>query len=75
MIQKIIKVGTSVAVVIPAFLMKEQALSAGQEVRVTPDGAHGLRVEFLKKKNVPVDTWVDDFLARYKGALKELADK
>lgn len=78
MIQKVIKVGNSIAVTMPKDFIKGARIKAGDEVvvessldtltvRPKSKGAFGLTPEFVKS--------VDDFIAEYRPALEELASK
>ncbi len=65
-IQKVIKVGSSAAVTIPAKIMKQEHVSVGDEVRVT--------IERVK----PADDIMQDyakFKKQYSQALKNLASR
>ena len=72
MIQKIIRVGNSVAVTIPPSFIKEKKLKVGDEVQVdvepiTKVKRTTLTPEFIK--------WVDKYIENNRPALKELASK
>ena len=68
-IQKIIKVGTSAAVTIPAKEMKRQKLSYGDEVKVT--------IEANKNQNTHKKVMEDysNFVKQYGKTLENLAKK
>ena len=81
--QKVIKVGNSLAVTLPAGFVKEKKLKAGQKVIVRQDlevdalvvaslgspikKSSGITPEFLD--------WLEKFNNKYKSALAELAKK
>ena len=76
MIQKVLKVGSSVAVTIPKKSLKSLGIKAGDEVEVsvntakrvvTIEAARGTRGELL--------AWTDAFIKQYRPALKALAKK
>ena len=69
--RKLIKVGTSAAVLIPKAVMDEQGMKIGDLVHVD-----------VSKKGTPARTvvdpkivqWTDEFIAEYRPLLKKLAD-
>lgn len=78
MIQKVIKVGNSIAVTMPKDFIKGAKIKAGDEVvvessldtlsiRPKSKGVFGLTPEFVRS--------VDDFIEEYRPALEELANK
>lgn len=76
MTQKVLKVGSSVAVTIPKKSLKELGLKAGDEVRVTVDARENeVRIKPLKKGDKEILEWTDNFIKRYHSALVALAKK
>lgn len=71
MIQKIIKVGNSLAVTIPKTIVKEQKLKQGESVE--------LDIQKTKKARVKITpefiNWVDKYIESNRPALEELAKK
>ena len=76
MIQKLLKVGSSTAVVIPKRSLEELGLQAGDEVRVEVDEKERLvMIRALTKKREEIIAWTDAFIHRYRAALEALAKK
>lgn len=77
MLQKIIKVGTSGAVTIPASVMKKFRLSYGGTVETTvDDGAFIIRPNKEKASRMnKVARMTTDFVERYRKDLETLAKK
>jgi putative addiction module antidote len=78
MIQKIIKVGTSMAVVLPKPFRVSLGWGEKDSVRITErDG--GIFIEPVKKTEPVHDAkllaWTDSFIEEYKDALVELKDR
>ena len=80
--RKVFSVGNSRGVSIPADYLSKLNLAAGAEVDVTLDEDHDrIVIEPVRKKKYPksVDrefvAQVNDFIERYRPALKELAKK
>lgn len=77
MIQKVIKVGDSAAVIIPKKSLKELGLRLGDEVSVEVDKKQ--RKVSIQPSVKEVDrellNWTRKFIERYRPALKALADK
>jgi antitoxin component of MazEF toxin-antitoxin module len=77
--QKIIKVGNSAAITLPASFVREARLSIGSEVIVEPNMAYN--VLFVKPKNSLYKTnitpefkeWLDSFIKKNTSLLKKLA--
>lgn len=72
MIQKIIRVGNSMAVTIPQAVVKEKKLKIGDDVNINIEPLNKRRVakitpEFIK--------WVDKYIENNRPALEELAHK
>ena len=72
MVQKIIRVGNSVAVTIPKKTMEEKNLNVGDSVNIEIDSAKNpkkttITPEFKK--------WVDKYIEDNRPALEELANK
>ena len=72
MLRKLIKVGTSAAVLIPKAVMDEQKMKIGQTINIEVS---------LKGRGAPeraidpkVIQWTDEFIAEYKPLLKRLAN-
>ena len=78
MIQKAIKVGSSVAVVIPKESLKDLDIKAGDKLQVEVDPKLG---KFTVQRAEPVLTdkeliaWTRKFIGKYRSALEALADK
>lgn len=76
MIQKLIKIGSSAAVVIPKKSLKELGFRIGDEIRVDIDLVEQtVLVESAKKPSRQLTKWVDDFTERYKKDFKLLAKR
>jgi len=76
--QKIIKVGTSAAVVLPKDIMKDLHFKAGEAVSVVAHPEKGEVVISRPVKNEKikeVSDWSDKFIKKYKKALDALSDK
>ncbi len=70
--RKLIRVGTSVAVLIPKAVLEEQGVHVGDMVHVEVS-----KRDMTKKSsaiNPELIQWTDEFIAEYKGLLKKLAD-
>ncbi len=78
MIQKVIKVGTSLAVVIPKSISGDFAVKAGDKVNLTVDKKARKFIVGIEKpvkvKKELVD-WTDKFIAEYRPALEALSKK
>lgn len=76
MTQKILRVGSSLAVTIPKKTVKELGFRAGGTVNVHVDTVKKrVTIEAVQKQYGEVISWTDQFMEKYKTALKELADK
>lgn len=76
MIQKIIKVGTSLAVTIPKRALGELGFHAGDKVSVDVDEMKQSVTIAHPRKNIEESSkWADGFIKRYQKALNALADK
>ena len=80
MIQKVLKVGTSAAVTIPKDSLEELGLSIGDDVRVLVDGTKKTMTITAKnsqeaREDAMVAQSARDFVARYREALTNLADR
>ena len=79
--QKIIKVGSSIAVVIPKPLAEENGFSAGNMVTIiTREGSNQIIIEpsqIQRKPDVDPDilSWTNNFIDKNRELLKRLADK
>ena len=74
MTQKLLKVGSSVAVTIPKKSFKELGLKIGDEVRVFVDPEKKtVRIESAKRISRELLDWTDHFIAKYRPALRALA--
>ena len=76
--QKVIKIGSSIGVVLPKPIAMELGFKAGQEVSLTSD-ANGV---FIKRDTVKqtetnrkLVAWAEDAVERYRPALEALKDK
>ena len=77
MTQKVIKVGDSVAVVIPKKSLKDLGISPGDRVNVEIDKKQR-RVSFspaIAKIDKELLSWTKKFIERYRPALEALANK
>lgn len=78
--QKIIQVGNSLAITLPAKFVREQKLKAGQEVFVEADSDLDV-VQVKTTSNAKASltpefkTWLDGFVDRYENSLEELAKR
>jgi putative addiction module antidote len=78
--QKIIKVGNSLAVTLPAEFVKEANIQAGEEFVVECNPSHKtVYMTQPKAKHNPKLTpefydWLDEISTKYKDAIKELAN-
>ncbi len=76
MTQKVIKVGTSAAVIIPKRSLQELGLKPGDEVVVEIDRKKGrVLVEPKTKIDQAFLSWTQKFIERYRPALESLAKK
>lgn len=76
MTQKVLRVGSSVAVTIPKKSLKELGLKAGDEVTVMVDAKENeVRIRPLEKADKEILEWTDKFVKRYRSALLALAKK
>ena len=76
MTQKLLKVGSSVAATIPKKSLKELGLKAGDEIRVMVDVKEKIvTIEPVHKPSKEILSWTDQFIRRYRPALKALANK
>lgn len=76
MTQKVLKVGSSAAVTIPARSLRELGLKIGDEVHVEVDRHAGsVRIAPAFKVSGELLDWTNAFIEKYRSALKELADK
>lgn len=76
MTQKVIKVGTSLAVTIPKKSIKDLGFKAGDSVNVEINSKQ--KTMLIKAENAvknEIVEWTDSFIKRYNKALKALADK
>ena len=81
MVQKIIKVGNSLGITLPKEFVNQVKLSAGQTVVTSIDADSGILQVKTKTENNALKTSlspdfvkrVDNFIDRYKPALKKLA--
>lgn len=77
MIQKIIKVGTSHAVVLPKRDMETMGVAAGDPVSVflnTKKGVFEIAPK-IKKVDLKALAWTQKFIEKYRSALEALAKK
>lgn len=76
MTQKLLKVGSSAAVTISKKSLKELGLKIGDEVRVDIDRKrNSVVIEPVSKIDRELFRWTEQFIKRYRPALKSLADK
>ncbi|OGD63579.1 hypothetical protein A2160_01755 [Candidatus Beckwithbacteria bacterium RBG_13_42_9] len=80
MLQKIIKVGNSLAVTLPKYFVTERRLKAGDNVFVEADAKIDLLQVRTKANIFPSLTtefkgWLDQVTNRYSSTIKELAKK
>lgn len=78
--QKIIKVGNSLAITIPASLVKEGNLSVGDELVVESTPQYGMMLikkpEHADKAHLSPEffKWLDEVSIKYEDVIKELAN-
>lgn len=76
MVQKVLKVGSSAAVIIPKKSLQELGLKIGDQVRVEIDKKKKI---FVMRPMVTIDKelmdWTKKFIERYRPALEALAKK
>ncbi len=76
MTQKVIKVGTSAAVIIPKKSLQELGLKPGDEVVVEIDRKQGrVLIKPKTKINQEFLSWTQKFIEQYRPALDSLARK
>ncbi len=80
MTQKVLKVGTSAAVIIPKKSLKELGLNIGDEVSVFIDRSHRIvSIEPIQKemnlRDKEILNWTKKFIDRYRPVLEALAKK
>ncbi len=77
MTQKVIKVGDSVAVIIPKKSLKELGIRAGDTVSVEIDKKQRkVSIEpIMKEVDKDLLLWTNKFIERYRPALEALANK
>jgi len=78
MIQKVIKVGTSLAVVIPKSINEDFAVKAGDKVNISVDKKARrfiVGIERPVKIKKELIDWTDKFIAEYRPALEALSKK
>ena len=76
MTQKVLKVGSSVAITIPKKSLEELGLKIGDRVRVEIDKKQKMViVKPLLKIDKEIVEWTEKFINRYRSALKALAKK
>lgn len=76
MIQKVLKVGSSVAVTIPKKSLKELGLKAGDTVSLTIDASRRrVIVEPSNDVDKELIEWTKSFIERYRPTLEALAKK
>lgn len=77
--QKIIKVGNSLAVTIPASFVKDGNLAVGDELVMEASPGYGMMLlkkpEFSDKAQLSPEfkSWLDEFSEKYRPMLKKLA--
>ncbi len=77
MAQKLIKVGSSTAVVIPKTTLKDLGLRAGDSVKMEVN-SKSRKLSFepvVKEVDKELLNWTKKFIERYRPALEALADK
>lgn len=77
--QKVIKIGSSIGVVIPKSTAEELGFRAGQEVTLRPNAAARQivieRATAGQKGNSKLVAWAEDAVERYRPALEALKNK
>lgn len=79
--QKVIKIGSSIGVVIPKFLAEEKGISAGQEINLVEGDSNKIIIEPLRTEVKPRQTdiefaaWLDRAIEQYRPALEALKNK
>lgn len=76
MTQKLIKVGSSTAAVIPKKYLDERGIHAGDEINIESD-TEGFRIRLgsAKKSKLESLRWIDKFIQRHRNLFERLADK
>ena len=79
--QKFIKVGSSMAAVIPKFMKEKAGIRLGEKYKITQE-EHTNRIIIEPKlseekgtKNAELITWAEEAVERYRPALEALKDK
>jgi len=76
MIQKVLKIGSSIGITIPKKTAQELGISAGDAVEFTFNkGRKQFTVEPLASINQDLVVWTKDFIEKYRPALEALAKK
>lgn len=76
MVQKVLKIGSSIGVTIPKKSLKELGLKAGDSVRVEVDRTtRSVRITPAINVDAELVEWTDSFIDEYRPALEELAKK
>lgn len=74
--QKVLKVGSSAAVTIPAKSLKELGLKPGDEVSVEINKkTRQVLISPAEKVDPEILAWTDSFIKKYRPALRALAKK
>jgi len=79
--QKVIKIGSSIGVVIPKPIAKELGFEAGQEINLTPDVIskslvvnHPNVLEPDLRRTIELVRWADEFIDKNRALLQKLKD-
>ncbi len=76
MIQKLIRIGTSAAVIIPKKSLEELGFRIGDNVKVEIDEKnHQVNIKSAKKNNRELNDWTKGFIDKYRIDLEELAKR
>lgn len=78
--QKVIRIGSSIGIVIPKPLAEERGIKAGTKVRLkTTEGSNDIIIESPQVKgsvgNTALVAWAEEAVERYRPALQALKDK
>ena len=78
MIQKVLKVGSSIAVTIPKYVAEQLGFKAGDDIQITSDiDRRSMTIEPVIRQahDGEVIAWSKGFIEKYKEALIALKDK
>ena len=80
--QKVIKIGSSIGVVIPKPVAEELGFKAGQDINLIGGGSNQIIIEHIKREakhhaegSAQLVAWAEEAVERYRPALEALKDK